>query len=712
MDAQALVVEVGTEELPVEEQKTARQYIQEVWPERLRAYGWTDVPTVVWTTPRRIVLYVERFPAVQPTRTEVIKGPPKHTALDAEGRPTPALMGFLRRYGASPEDVRIEEGPRGAYVVLERQVPGRPAVEVLPEILTPLFESIPFRKRMRWPGSPVAFSRPVRWILALWGDTVVPWQFAGVTADRFTYGHRLLTGNRRIEVPDAARYEALLEEVRVLVSNEKRRQQFEAEIRQALADVPDARPVEDPELLDLWVHLTEWPTVLVGAFDPQFLRLPAEILITAMRHHQKYLAVVNSRGRLQPRFLTLLQTHPSHGPTVRTGHERVLVARFRDADFFWHEDCRQGLEAYAARLSQVQFLEGGGTYADKVYRLHALASVVAPLWRLSPPEQTLLEQAVRLAKADLVSQLVGEFPELEGIAGGLLARQEGRPEPLWRAIYEHVRPQRMEDPIPSTPLGQCLAFLDRLDSLWISFGLGHQPSGSRDPLGQRRWALGLLRILIEGGISADIPKLLEDVYRRLTDPSVTSATDVAKGRLYHDCYLKQPELLSFLQGRLAAYWEAQGARPDFIDSLIDRRPWDPWDLDRRLRAFRESDPDDVYRIGLVFKRLYSITKDLPAAPGRVETHRFQQDEERQLWEFYRRLREPVTEAIVERRYADAVRHLASLSPVLHTFFEQVFVMVEDADLRRNRLALLYEIRTLFEQLADFHRWQVEVERVF
>ncbi len=711
MEAQALVVEVGTEELPVEEQKTARQYIQEAWPERLRAYGWTDVPTVVWTTPRRIVLYAERFPAVQPERTEVVKGPPKHVALDAEGRPTPALLGFLRRHGASPEDVRLEEGPRGTYVVLERQVPGRPSVEVLPEVLTPVFEGIPFRKRMRWPGSPVAFSRPVRWVLALWGDTVVPWQFAGVTADRFTHGHRLLTGNRRVEVPAAARYEALLEEVRVLVSNERRRQRFEAEVRQALADIPDARPFEDPELLDLWVHLTEWPTVLVGAFDPQFLRLPAEILITAMRHHQKYLAVVNSRGRLQPRFVTLLQTHPTHGPTVRVGHERVLVARFRDADFFWQEDCRRGLEAYVSRLGQVQFLEGGGTYVAKVYRLHALAPVVAPLWRLSSPEQALLEQAVRLAKADLVSQLVGEFPELEGIAGGLLARQEGRPEPLWRAIYEHVRPQRMEDPIPSTPLGQCLAFLDRLDSLWVSFGLGHQPSGSRDPLGQRRWALGLLRILVEGGVSADIPNLLEAVYRRLTDPSVPSATDPEARRLYEACHQKRPELVSFLKGRLAAYWEAQGVRPDFIESLIGRRPWDPWDLHQRLRAFRESDPDDVYRIGLVFKRLYSITRDLPDL-GRVEPHRFQQDEERRLWEFYRRLREPVTEAIVERRYADAVRQLAQLSPVLHEFFERVFVMVEDADLRRNRLALLYEIRALFEQLADFHRWQVEVERVF
>jgi tetrameric-type glycyl-tRNA synthetase beta subunit len=708
MDTQALVVEVGTEELPVEEQKTARQYIQEVWPERLRAYGWTDVPVVVWTTPRRIVLYAEPFPAVQPMRTEVVKGPPKHTALDAEGRPTPALWGFLRRYGASPEDVRVEEGPRGAYVVLERQVPGRASVEVLPEVLTSIFEGIPFRKRMRWPGSPVAFSRPVRWILALWGDTVVPWQFAGVTADRFTYGHRLLTGNRRVEVADASRYEALLEEAWVLVANEKRRQRFETEIRRALADVPDARPLEDPELLDLWVHLTEWPTVLVGTFDPEFLRLPEEVLITAMRHHQKYLAVVNSRGRLQPRFLTLIQTRPADVPAVRTGHERVLIARFRDAGFFWHEDCRRGLEAYAARLSQVQFLEGGGTYADKVYRLHALASVVAPLWRLSGPEQTLLEQAVRLAKADLVSQLVGEFPELEGIAGGLLARQEGRPEPLWRAIYEHVRPQRMEDPIPATPLGQCLAFLDRLDSLWISFGLGHQPSGSRDPLGQRRWAVGLLRILIEGGVSVDVPQLLEDVYRRLVD---LSATHAAARQLYDQCHERRTDLLSFLQGRLAAYWEAQGARPDFIDSLIDRRPWDPWDLHQRMRAFRESDPDDVYRIGLVFKRLYSITRDL-TDPGRVDPDRFRQDEERHLWEFYRRLRDPVSEAIVERRYADAVRQLARLSPVLHTFFERVFVMVEDADLRQNRLALLYQVRRLFEQLADLHRWQVEVERVF
>ncbi len=701
-----LVIEVGTEELPVEEQHRAAKYLKTEFARTLAERLHIDVKSgfSVWTTPHRLVIYAPDLPEREPDRTVEIKGPPARVAFDSNGHPTPALHGFLRSQQASLEQIEVRETEKGAYVFLQKEMTGRPIVECLPEILTTLFRTIPFRKKMRWPGSETPFSRPVRWILALFNEILVPWSFAGCVAGSST---RVFAGTARpksLPIPHAHQYSAILSEHGVILDPEERRRIFHNLIENTIQELSNSiglplKSHDDPELLDFWVHLTETPDLMWGRFDEKFLDIPHIILITAMRHHQKYLPLLTSKATLAPFFLTPIQTRSPHPDAVRGTHERVLTARFRDAEFFWNEDRQINLKVALNDLDAIQFLERGGTYRDKVHRLHDLRKILPPEW--DPGNDESLKAAIDLYRVDLITHLVGEFPELEGEVGALLAREAGYPAAVVCAIRESVRCQAATDPIPHQPEGQTLAFLDRFDSLAVSLGLGHAPSGSADPLGQRRWALTLIRILIEGKRSILLDEWLPRAYERV------------RKKLTHFAAWKEisTAFWDLLKSRLLTYWLDAGFDREHILSFLHRTPVDLYDWQLRLEALHEADAAEVYRLGLVYKRLANMTRTLED-DHLPDPQRFTDAEEHDLYRAVTRIEKIVREAVTHKDYPTVIRALASLSPTLHTYFDRVFVMTDDDDVRMNRLRTLMYARRVMEIFADLDHWAIEVTETF
>ena len=418
-----------------------------------------------------------------------------------------------------------------------------------------------------------------------------------------------------------------------------------------------------------------------------------------MRHHQKYLPLLTSDGALAPFFLTPIQTRSPHQDAVRGTHERVLTARFRDAEFFWNEDRQIDLTAATKELDTIQFLEHGGSYLDKIHRLHDLCEILPSEW--NPGNVEDLKTAIDLFRVDLMTHLVGEFPELEGEVGALLAREAGYPPAVAQAIRESVRCQAANDPIPQQPEGQTLAFLDRFDSLAVSFGLGHAPSGSADPLGQRRWALTLIRVLVEGQRPIRLDDWCPQAYERIrhTLTHLAAWDEIS------------PAFWDLLKSRLLTYWLDAGFDREHILSFLNRTPVDLYDWQLRLQALRDADAAEVYRLGLVYKRLANMTRDLE--DDRLpDPRQFTDPEEQELYQAITRIEKIVRVALSKKDYPTVIHALASLSPTLHTYFDRVFVMTDHADTRLNRLRTLMQARRLMETFADLDHWAVEVTETF
>lgn len=704
-----LIIEIGTEELPVQEQHLAYTYLMNVLGAYFGKLGIHPDSFQVWITPRRLVINCPEFPDQEPSRIEKIKGPPAGIAYDGEGNPTKALQGFLKSQKLTLKDVRLEETPKGPYIVAEKKHEGRRMEEVLPDFLTETFSKIPFTKKMRWPGSDVPFSRPIRWILALHGQRLIPWQFAGVNAGFTTRIRQTGARMTTLSVEDAAHYPSLLKEAGIIVSQDERMKKFQECIQQALENLKEivqgpCRIPEDPELMDFWVALTEHPAVLWGRFDPAFLSIPAPILITTMRHHQKYFPVLDEEGMLRSFFITPLQSEPLNTRLIREGHERVLAARIRDAAFFWDEDRKAGIEHYASLLDRVQWLDNGGTYQDKAWRLsqepfleELKEKAITPTWEL--PED-LWKTATRLFKADIVSLIVGEFPELEGIYGALLAENRFDPK-LVQAIKDAAGLQKPTDKVPEEVLSQALIFYDRMDSLLLSLGLGHRPSGSTDPLGQRRWTLAMLRVLIEGKVFVHLDEFVPIVYQWLRKnlPHIAPWKDI------------EPQFWDLVTNRLISYWSAKGHSMEYIRSFLSLRPFNPYDFELRLKALAQADPKETYRMGLVNKRLFQMTKEIPMEVE-PDPDLFTEPMERELYNAVQNLQQTVDRSIRLRDYAAIIKAYASLSPILHNYFESVFVMTDDEKLRHNRLYTLTAARRLFDRFGDLSQWCIEVEETY
>ncbi len=684
-----LLLELLSEEIPAGMQGHARAELRRLLAEALASRGLAFTAIRSFTTPRRLVAVVDGLPARQPDRTVERRGP----RADAPER---AREGFLRSLEGLAFTLEEREERRGRFLYAIIREPGRPTPEVLADFLPGLLAGFPWPKAMRWGEGELRWVRPLHGILCLFDGEVVPFRFGPLASGRSTRGHRF-HAPEPVPVSDFADYETKLRRARVILDPGERarliREQAEAHCRaEGLELVPDE------ELVAELAGLVEWPVVLAGAIDPDFMRLPAEVLVTAMRHHQRYLAVRDGEGRLAPRFLFVANIEARDGGrAITAGNERVLRARLWDARYFWDSDRRLPLEERLPKLERVIFHARLGTMAEKVARLERLAAEVAP--RVPGADAALARRAARLAKCDLVTGMVGEFPELQGVMGGHYAREQGEAPEVAQAIAEHYRPQGPEDACPRAPVSVALALADRIDTLAGFFAAGIRPSGSKDPFALRRAALGVVRLVLENGLRLPLRSLLQGALEAYGERFATRDREAVV-----------EELLSFLADRIEVLLRAEGVRHDLIAAA--RVPFAEDDLLRLVARVRALQRFLASEAGADLLTAYRRARNIVAIEERRDGRSYEGDpdpgliadpEERALYEALAAARARIDAALREEDFEGAMRALAALRDVVDAFFDHVRVNVEDARLRVNRLFMLSALRSVFERIADFSR---------
>ncbi|MBP7868144.1 MAG: glycine--tRNA ligase subunit beta [Acidobacteria bacterium] len=642
-----------------------------------------------FATPRRLVVCLPELPERQPDRVDEVSGPPAAVGVDAGGNFTKAALGFAARQGASAGDLVLLDTPKGRYVGLRKTLAGRDAAEILAEALPGVIRGIPFPKNMVWKDPSFTFVRPLRNLLALLGGRVVPFELAGVKAGDTTFGHRFLGGGA-IPVSGFEDYRAKLEANGVMVDPEDRRGKIRREIAAIEAET-GLGTIPDDDLLNQVVSLNEWPTVVAGAFDERFLALPREVLVTVMRKHQKYFSLADGGGNLAARFMAVINTHGDPEGMIRAGHERVLHARLNDAEFFWDTDRRRPLDQRVPTLANVLFQEALGSYFEKVERLESLAPVVARACGLDGEGAGHATLAARLCKADLTTEMVKELTELQGVMGGLYAREEKLPEGVWKAMYEHYRPEGPEDSIPASPEGAVLSLADKMDTVTGMLGMGFVPSGSRDPFGLRRQASGICRIVVERGLDVDL------------EPLFRAASELLKARITASWEQLGPVVAEFLGARVQHLFQTMGFGYDEINAVSAFSAWRPADARRRLDALVKIRGQE--RFAGLFTARKRVANILSKQAGRVagdpDPARFADEAERRLHAVFTELAGPFSAAVAERRYPDALALVERFAEPVDDFFVKVLVMHEDEAVRTNRLRLLKKIADLFDGLCDF-----------
>ena len=592
-------------------------------------------------TPRRLVLRAEGLPDRQPDTEERVAGP-------AKSAPPQAVAGFARKQGVRPEDLSSESTPKGEYYYFVKKINGRSTKEILAESLPGIILKIYFPKSMYWTGKGgPQFIRPIRWLVALLGDEVVPFELAGVRSGALTAGHRRL-GSPEIAVT-IADYEQRLRDHYVILSAEERRNRIRGQF-------DGVRVKPDPALLETLVYLTEYPTTITGGFDPQFLELPEEVLVTVMRHHQKYFSVEDASGKLAPHFVAVMNIGSDPQGYVRRGNERVLRARFNDARFFWETDQKKKLADRKPDLAHVTFQAKLGSYLEKAERMMTLVRDLGG--------DAHAVRAAELAKCDLTTELVKEFTELQGVVGGLYARAQGEPEPVWQAIYDQYKPESMEDAIPRNHAGRIAALADKLDTLTGCFRVGLIPTGSRDPFALRRAAQGIVRIIVEGKLDISLEK-----------------------------YLTDGPLREFLADRVRYYFkDIRGFKYDEINACMAAGWTSLVDLEARLvRVQNLRSSPDFEPLAASFKRIKNILEQAKfTGGGAIEAGLLEPGPEQDLYNEYKGIAGQPIESVISR-----------LRPKVDLFFDKVLVNAQDARVRQNRLTLLATLLKEFSTIADF-----------
>lgn len=683
------LVEIGTEELPPKALLRLAQAFAAGVREGLAKAGLTHGEMKHFAAPRRLAVLVEALSVAQPDRVLERRGPAVAAAFDDNGCATPAATGFARSCGVEVEDLEKLETDKGAWLVFRSKEAGRGTVELLPDIVQRALAGLPIPKRMRWGSLKVEFVRPVHWVVMLFGNETVDAEILGVSAGRETRGHRFHHPEPLYLAEPAAYAPLLATEGRVMADFEARREAIRAQVIESAEDL-EGRALLNEALLDEVTALVEWPVALTGGFETRFLEVPAEALISTMQDNQKYFAVVDAKGRLMPHFITVANIESRDPAQVRAGNERVIRPRLSDAAFFWNQDRKRPLASRLDELKTVVFQKKLGTLYDKVQRVAALARTIA---RESGHDVALSERAALLSKCDLMTNMVGEFPALQGIMGRYYAQHDGEPAEVAQALDEQYMPRFAGDQLPQTGAGQALALADRLDTLVGIFAIGQAPTGEKDPFGLRRAALGALRIMITRQLDLDLEMLLEDAAHRF--PAGIVAADTVE------------TVFDFMMERLRSYYLEDGVRPDVFEAVLARRPTRPLDFDRRVRAvtaFRALPAAES--LAAANKRIRNILKQTEeAVPTALELGGLVEPAERVLAERVAALAEDVGPLLDRREYTAALMRLATLREPVDAFFDRVMVMVEDGALRRNRLALLNTMSNLFLRVADLSRLQ-------
>jgi len=689
MVKQDLLIEIGTEELPPKALDRLSIAFQSSIESQITQAGLTFASIQRFATPRRLALLITQLDTAQADREVERKGPAVKAAFDPSGNATKAAEGFARSCGVTVSELEQVDTPKGAWLVFRQNQLGQQTETLIPAMVEQALARLPIPKRMRWGAGDAEFVRPVHWIVMLFGDQIIDCEIMGLKAGRTTRGHRFHHPDP-IELTLPASYaERLLDPGHVIADITARREQIRTQVQQIASEAGMMASIDDA-LLDEVTALNEWPVAVMGAFDRRFLKVPAEALIKTMQEHQKYFPVVDNHGALQPHFITISNIQSQDPTQVSAGNERVIRPRFSDAAFFWEQDLKQPLDALAPRLQGVVFQQQLGSLYDKSQRISQLAQLIAKQLGFDPAETA---RAATLAKCDLLSNMVGEFPSLQGVMGRYYAQHAGEGGNIAAAIEEQYLPRHAGDNLPQTDCGRAIAIADRLDTLVGIFAIGQKPTGEKDPFGLRRAALGVLRILIETPLQLDLESLLQAAAEGLADKLDSSNA--------------AHEVFDYMMERLNAYYADQDFSADLIDAVLSRRPTKPADFDLRVRAvshFRQL--PEAETLAAANKRIRNILRKTDEAyPAQADINLLVEQSEKTLAEQISELEPRIDPLLSQGLYSEALQQLASLREPVDRFFDDVMVMCDDDDLRQNRLALLSSLSALFLNVADLSRLQ-------
>ena len=721
----AFLLEVGCEEIPArflhDAEKGLGERVQAALREaRLLPRGDASFEASVgaihelavrtYSTPRRLVVHVPALLARQPDKVEEILGPPVKVAVDAEGKYTRAAESFAQKNSARMEDLTRATTPKGEYLALRKTTQGRSAQEILPEILPATILGLSFPKSMYWmEKSDPRFVRPIRWVLAILGAgkqaQTVNFEILGVKSGDFTFGHRAKSRKPQ-RMADFKDYTKKLERqyVEIVPAHRQGRVIQEA---QALVENASLKLVEDEWLVDWIVNSTEWPRPMLGSFDERFLHLPREILITVMRDHQKYLAVEDQQGNLRPHFVAVLNMDSDEKGLIRQGHERVLRARLTDAEFFWNADQRVRLRERESILERVTYQVRLGSYGDKVKRMRRVGESLRSVLETKDPKlaryTVAIQDAISLCKCDLTTEMVQEFPELQGIVGGLYATAQGEPKEIAEAIYDHYLPQGAEDRCPATPLGALVSLADKLDSVVGGLAVNLEPTGSSDPFALRRQGNGIIKVILEFRFPISLSLIVGQALETLDITWRGPSEEVSR------------QALEFLADRLRYYLEAVCSfRYDTVRAVLASGSDVPYEAFLRAQALHNlRGSENLEALCVAAKRIKNILEKSASlsdwSPSEVDESLLAEDAERELYRAYLALDRDTQTLARAGDYQRALEAISKLRPFVDTFFDKVLVMAKDKAVRENRLRLLRKLDRMFSGIARFSEIASEAE---
>ena len=679
-----LLLEIGTEEIPAGFIPKALAAMEELAAKMLSDARLRHGKIKAMGNPRRLILHVEDLAGRQPDEARTVTGPPKRAAFDNSGKPTKAAEGFAKSQGVRVEDLNVIQTDKGEYISATVEEKGLEARAVLSEILPRFILSIPFPKSMRWADRDIRFARPIHWILAIFGAEVVHFELDGIKSGELTRGHRFMSPGI-FRVKDFDTYIHQTKDNFTIVDPEARREMVRRHVEEAAASI-NAKIIPDEGLLEEISFLVEYPVSVLGNFDREFLMLPKEVLVNSMREHQRYFALADLHGELMPNFITISNTRAEDMDVVRAGNERVLRARLSDARYFYEHDLKKPLSERVDDLKKVVFQIKLGTTYEKVTRVVKLAEYAADLLYKNEKITNDASRAAYLCKADLVTGMVYEFPNLQGTMGGEYARKTGENEDVSKAVAEHYMPRFSGDSVPSTPAGTCVSIADKLDTIAGIFSIGKAPTGSEDPYGLRRNAIGIIAMIYAGGFRIS----LKDIIRE--SMGLLNVKDLA----IHSA------VLDFFRQRVSVQLTSEGYAYDTVDSVLATHFDDILDARERVMAiseFRKS--EDFPAFITAFKRVANIIPE--GFGGGLDEVLLSEPAEKDLYYHYREIMGEVFGNVEARQYGDALARIAGIRPFVDRFFEDVMVMDKDVKVKNNRLALMGLLAGTFLNIADIRK---------
>ncbi len=684
-----LLIEIGTEELPPKALSKLSQAFKQGIEDGLKAANVSFASINAYAAPRRLAVILKDVIASQPDREVEKRGPAVQTAFDADGKPSKAAQGFARGCGVEVADLDRMKTDKGEWLLYKLQEKGKATVELIPEIVETSLAKLPIPKRMRWGDKDVEFVRPVHWVLMLFGSDIIDASVLGIKASNKTYGHRFHHPDS-IDINNADEYVSKLQSLGFVMVDMQQRRETILKQSHVLAKSLGGEAIIDEDLLQEVTALVEWPVAVAGSFDTHFLEVPKESLISSMQDHQKYFPVMDADKNLLANFITISNIESKDVSQVIEGNERVIRPRLADAAFFWNQDCKQTLASRIESLDKVVFQNKLGSLGDKSRRIASVAEKIAASLNANTEHA---KRAALLSKCDLMTDMVYEFTDLQGIMGRYYALHDGEVVEVADALDEQYMPRFAGDQLPAGITGQILAISDKLDTLLGIFSIGQKPSGEKDPFALRRAALGVLRILIECKLDLDLRDLLGFCADALAEVS--------------DAHAAIDDVISFMLERLRVYYTSQKVSIDTYDAVAALRPTRPIDFDRRIHAvnsFRKM--SEAESLAAANKRISNILKKVKGdINGNIQTEYLQEAAEKNLHSSVQSLTEKVTPLFAQGDYQSALQQLAALRQPVDDFFDKVMVMTDDEQLKNNRLALLKQLSGLFLKAADLSRLQ-------